>query len=66
MLSSNLAKTSASFLAGANSTFLNKVLGTTTKQARQFSVAFNIKSKFENAYEQKQSQKKDQATKMYV
>lgn len=52
MLSSNLAKTSASLLS-ANPTFLNKVLGGSVKQARQFSVAFNIKSKFEAAFEQK-------------
>lgn len=50
MLSSNLLKTSSNLLS-ANATFLNRVLAST--QARNFSVAFNVKSKFEEAYDKR-------------
>ena len=51
MLSSNLLKTSAN-LVSANATFLNRVLATTA--TRDFSsVAYNVRSKFEEAYQKK-------------
>jgi hypothetical protein len=52
MLSSNLLKTSSNLIS-ANATFLNKVLA--ASQSRNFSVAFNIKSKFEEAYLKRKS-----------
>lgn len=52
MLSSNLLRTSSNILS-ANATFLNRMLMASSTQARNFSVAFNIKSKFEDAYEKK-------------
>lgn len=52
MLSSNLLRTSSNILS-ANATFLNRMLMASSTQARTFSVAFNIKSKFEDAYEKK-------------
>jgi hypothetical protein len=60
MLSSNLLKTSSSLLS-LNATFLNKLLA---PSQRGFSVAFNVRSKFEEAYLKKkaagtQSQKKE-------
>lgn len=52
MLSSNLLRSSSNLIA-ANASFLNKMLATSSTQSRNFSVAFNIKSKFEDAYEKK-------------
>jgi hypothetical protein len=40
-------------LASLKPTFLNRVLGASAQQSRQFSVAFNVKSKFEDAFEKK-------------
>ena len=37
----------------AKSSFLNRVLTSSVQPARNFSVAFNVKSKFEAAYEKK-------------
>lgn len=50
MLSSHLAKTSSA-LVSSNATFLARVLGVSQVQSRNFSVAFNVKSKFEAAFE---------------
>jgi hypothetical protein len=47
MLSSNLIKSSKSLLS-TNATFLNRMLDT-----RAFSVAYNVKSKFESAFDAK-------------
>lgn len=53
MLSSNLLRTSSN-MAAVNTSFLHKMLFTLpSKNARNFSVAFNIRSKFEDAYEKK-------------
>lgn len=61
MLSSQLVKSTSSFVAH-NSTFLNKVLGVSQTQARNFSVAFNVKSKFETAFENRQKAAKANTT----
>jgi hypothetical protein len=45
-------RTSSNMLQ-ANSSFLHKMLFAYPVQARNFSVAFNIRSKFEDAYEKK-------------
>ena len=37
----------------AKTSFLNRVINSTVVPSRQFSVAFNVKSKFEAAYELK-------------
>ena len=53
MLNSFVARTAPQIFS-ANATFLNKVVNPALYQsARQFSVAYNIKSKFEAAYEKK-------------
>ena len=57
MLSSNLAKTTSSLLS-ANSTFLNRMIGVTSTQTRNMSVAFNVKSRFEAAFEARQTAQK--------
>lgn len=51
MLSSNLLKTSSQLLS-TNATFLNRVIA--SGATRDFSsVAFNVRSKFEEAYQKK-------------
>lgn len=40
-------------LAALKPTYLNRVLQASSQQSRQFSVAFNVKSKFETAFDQK-------------
>lgn len=53
MLSSNLVK-STSNLVSHNATFLNRCLGVSAPATRGFSsAAFNVKSKFEAAYNAK-------------
>jgi hypothetical protein len=37
----------------AKATYLNKILTSNAANARQFSVAFNVKSRFQDAYEAK-------------
>jgi len=43
-------------LLSANSSFLNKIVMAAGVPAREFSVAFNVKSKFEAAFQKKHSQ----------
>lgn len=50
MLSKNLLKSSS--LMG--STYLNKMVTAAAAPAREFSIAFNVRSKFEAAYQKKQ------------
>lgn len=56
MFNSALAKSSSS-LFSANATFLNKVLASSVPQRHFASVAFNVKSKFETAFNAKQASK---------
>lgn len=51
MLSSNLLKASSNLLS-MNATYLNRLLAPSQKS---FSVAFNVKSKFEEAYLKKRA-----------
>lgn len=53
MLSKNLLKTSSAMMS-ANASFLNKIVMASAVPSRQFSVAFNVKSKFEAAFQKKQ------------
>jgi hypothetical protein len=64
MLSSNFLKTSSNLLSGSH-TFLNRVLVASSAQSRSFSVAFNIKSKFEEAFEKKRHSQTNQPKKEY-
>jgi len=46
-------KTSSNLMS-ANASFLNKIIMSAAVPSRDFSVAFNVKSKFEAAYQKKQ------------
>ena len=54
MFNSALAR-SGSQVMSANATFLNKVLASAVPQRHFASVAYNVKSKFEAAYNAKQT-----------
>ena len=56
MFNSAIARSSSSMLS-SNATFLNKVLASAVPQRHFASVAFNVKSKFEAAYQAKQTAK---------
>lgn len=62
MFNSAISRSSSSIL-GAQSTFLNKVLASAAPQRQFASVAFNVKSKFETAFQAKQQAKNAQSTK---
>jgi hypothetical protein len=66
MLNSVVAKTTPQILSQGHS-FLNRVVASSmTHGARPFSVAFNVKNKFEDAYEKKMATLKNQPQKAYV
>jgi hypothetical protein len=62
MLGSNLLRSSSNLLS-QNMSYLNRMLAATVPQSRNFSVAFNIKSKFEEAYEKKLKSSQNQPKK---
>lgn len=64
MLNSVVAKTAPHF--SSNATFLSKVLASAPNGARQFSVAFNVRSKFEDAYEKRMQTLKATPKKAYI
>jgi hypothetical protein len=68
MFNSFVAKATPQIFGGAshaNLTYLNRLMKPAMAyQVRQYSVAYNIKSKFEAAYEAKQASQKGAAKKM--
>jgi hypothetical protein len=56
MFNSAIARSGSQVLS-ANATFLNKVLASAVPQRHFASVAFNVKSKFEAAFQAKQTAK---------
>lgn len=66
MLNSVVAKT-APHLFQANNTFLNRLVSSSVSHgARPFSVAYNVRSKFEDAYQKKMASQKNTPQKAYV
>lgn len=53
-------------LSSTKATFLNRVFSSAAPPSRAFSVAFNVKSKFETAYELKMKNLATQPKKAYA